>query len=210
LPHGNLFCLIHQILSFFCVLKNISMSKPAPKLMTQQELLDLPDDHMRHELIKGELITMPLAGCEHGQIALWIGRLLGTHIAKNKLGCSFGAGTGFLIERDPDTVRAPDFAFVAKNSTKPRTPKGFFPGAPDLAVEVISPDDCVMEVEDKIQQWLDAGCQSVWVVKPTRQTITIHQNNAQPQVLHPADDIHAPDLLPGFQAKVKDLFPPRK
>lgn len=186
------------------------MHKATQTLMTQEQLLDLPSDGMRHELIKGELTTMTPAGTEHGKIALWISRILATHIAVNALGDTFVAETGFLIESDPDTVRAPDFAFIAAARLQSPTPKGFFHGAPDLAIEVLSPSDRIIEVEDKIQQWLTAGCRQVWIVSPTRQTITIHQNSAQPQVLHPNDDIQSPDLLPGFRVKVKDLFPPSR
>jgi Uma2 family endonuclease len=208
LPQGNLFCLIYEKSSDYPGILKSAMNKTTHTLMTQQELLELPQDGMRHELIKGELTTMTPAGSEYGESAAWICRILGTHIVNNGLGRSFGTETGFIIERDPDTVRAPDFAFISKSRNKSRTPKGFFAGAPDLAVEVLSPHDRAVEMEDKIQQWLDAGCVCVWIVNPTRRTITIHKRNSQPQVLSAADEINPGDVLPGFSAKVQDLFPP--
>jgi Uma2 family endonuclease len=187
---------------------NLPVAKASHAFMTAQELLELPSDGMRHELIKGELTTMTPSGSQHGETTAWIGRILATYIAENALGRSFGAETGFVIERDLDTVRAPDFAFIAKGRIKSHMPEGFFPGAPDLAVEVLSPNDRVMEVEDKIQQWLDADCRCVWVVNPVRRTITVHQKNAQPRVLRASDEVQSPEIIHGFCAKVSELFPP--
>src|SRR5436853_496992 len=117
------------------------------KLMTAEELWRMPDDGMRHELVKGELITMSPAGARHGDIALVIGAHLRAHVAANNLGKAYAAETGFQLTTK--TVRAPDVAFVS-NERVINTPK-YFPGAPDLAVEVLSPDDTASEVEAKVR-----------------------------------------------------------
>ena len=177
--------------------------------MTAEDLLQLADDGLRHELIKGELTSMPPSGSEHGNETIWIGRIVSTYILDQDLGFSFGAEAGFIIGRNPDTVRAPDFAFVRKDRVPGgRLPKGFFPGAPDLAVEVLSPSDRAVEVEDKIEEWLDAGTRQVWVVNLYRRTLTVHCRDQPTQVLRADDTVDGGDVLPNFRAKVAQLLPP--
>src|SRR4051794_34668142 len=106
-------------------------------LLTADDLLRLPDDGMRHELIRGELRTMPPAGGEHGIIALEIGSLLREFVRRHHLGFVFAAETGFKIASNPDTVRAPDVAFVSLDRLK-EPARGYLALAPDLAVEVVS------------------------------------------------------------------------
>src|SRR5262249_4638196 len=121
----------------------------ATQLLTADDLWRLPQDGMRHELIRGELTNMPPAGAEHGVTTMNLSTPLDKHARTNDLGRVLAAETGFIIGRDPDTVRAADVAFVSKPRI-PATgiPKKFFPGAPDLAVEVVSPSDTVSEVEE--------------------------------------------------------------
>ncbi|MGO9114549.1 MAG: Uma2 family endonuclease [Thermoguttaceae bacterium] len=177
--------------------------------MTAEDFLQLADDGLRHELIKGELTSMPPSGSEHGYETIWIGRIVSTYILDHDLGFPFGAEAGFILGRGPDTVRAPDFAFIRKDRIPDgRVPKGFFPGAPDLAVEVLSPSDRAVEVEDKIQEWLDVGTQQVWVVNLHRRTLTVHRRDQPPQVLRADDTIEGGELLPDFRAKVAQLMPP--
>jgi Uma2 family endonuclease len=185
------------------------MAKATHSLMTADELLVLPDDGMRHELINGELLQMSPSGIVHSRAIGWITHVLSNHIVSHDLGPFFGAEGGFIISRDPDTVLAPDFAFIAKSRARFPVPDGFYPGAPDLAVEVLSPHDRVVEVDDKIQRWLDAGSHQVWIVNPNRRTLVIHRKDTQPQVLQSADRVTGNDLLPGFQATVEELLPAR-
>ncbi|MEI8375920.1 MAG: Uma2 family endonuclease [Planctomycetota bacterium] len=185
------------------------MSTISKAQLSEEDLLQLADDGLRHELIQGELTSMPPSGSEHGYETIWIGRIVSTHILDHDLGFPFGAEAGFIIDRDPDTVRAPDFAFVRKERVPGgRLPKGFFPGAPDLAVEVLSPWDRAVEVEDKIQQWLDAGTRQVWVVNLRRRTLTVHRRDQPAQVLRADDNLDGGDLLPNFRIKVAQLLPP--
>src|SRR3974390_2393712 len=112
----------------------------AEKLMTADDLLRLPPNGLRSELVKGELITMSPTNGEHGSCAFSITVLLGAYIKAHSLGQGFAAETGFVIGRNPDTVRAPDFAFVANARLQKQGLTGkFYPEAPDLAVEVLSP-----------------------------------------------------------------------
>src|SRR4051794_26210352 len=115
-------------------------------LLTADQLFEMPDDGMRHELVRGELRTMPPAGAEHGWIAFNAARIVGNHVITNQLGWVFAAETGFRIFRDPDTVRAPDVAFVgAARFPEGRPPIRFAELAPDLIVEVVSPSDSANE-----------------------------------------------------------------
>jgi Uma2 family endonuclease len=116
---------------------------------TADELLKLPRGKVRYELVKGELQSMSPAGSEHGAVTLRLSTLLDQFVTDRGLGLAFGAETGFLIHRDPDTVRAPDLAFVGQERIPPESPpQGFWPGAPDLAVEVVSPGDVVREIDE--------------------------------------------------------------
>src|SRR5688572_21746086 len=112
-----------------------------PKLTTADELFDLPDDGMRHELVRGELRTMPPTGSEHGDEESVFDGSIGPYVRARKLGRVFVGETGFVLETDPDTVRAPDIAFVTRERlAESGVPRGYYRGAPDLAVEVISPN----------------------------------------------------------------------
>ena len=138
--------------------------------MTAEQLLKLPDNGMRRELVLGELREMAPAGDEHGEIAMTIGSHLAQHVKSESLGRTYAAETGFLITRDPDTVRAPDAAFVRQDVIDATGRlRGFRIGAPDLAVEVISPGDTYTEVHEKVMEWLDAGSRMVVVVDPQAQ-----------------------------------------
>jgi len=121
-----------------------------PRPVTAEELFRKPDDGFRYELLRGELRKVVPAGEEHGYLAMEIGRLLGNHIKANRLGRVYAAETGFKISSDPDTVRAPDAAFVSRERLEEIGPvRGYRPGAPDLAVEVVSPNDTHAEVTGK-------------------------------------------------------------
>ncbi len=142
---------------------------------TADELLNMPHSGVRHELVRGELRSMSPAGSEHGSIVAEITGFLQPFVKAHQLGKVFGAETGFKIGTDPDTVRAPDVAFIRRERI-PTTglPKAFWPGAPDLAVEVVSPSDTVEEADEKVADWFNAGTVAVWVVKPKSQTVTVY------------------------------------
>jgi len=176
------------------------------QLITAETLLNMPRDGMRHELVKGELRTMTPAGFDHGAHVVRLTVPLAQYVASKRLGIVVGAETGFLIRRDPDTVLAPDIAFVRQERIPPDgNPMAFFPGAPDLAVEVLSPGDKVFEVEEKVEEWLNAGTAMVWVVNPRRRTVTVYRSGAI-VVLMEKDPLDGQDVVPGFRYQIADIF----
>lgn len=178
------------------------------RLMTAEELLQLPRGRWRSELVRGELRQMSPSGHVHGRTALEVGARLWAFVREHRLGVTYAAETGFLLRRDPDTVRAPDVAFVTNATLAARTvsPEGFFPGAPDLAVEVISPSDSYSEVEEKVAEWLDAGTQVVVVLDPRRKVATVYRSGADTTTLAAADQLSLPDLLPGWSLSLEEIF----
>ena len=183
------------------------MMSQTTQLMTAEELLRLPRGRARHELVKGELITMSPAGSEHGAIIFNLSLLLGQHIKAHNLGQGFGAETGFKLTSDPDTVRAADIAFVRRERI-PDTgiPKNFWQIAPDLAVEVLSPGDTFDEVNDKVEQWLAAGSLAVWVVSPKRRNVTAYRSLADVKTYSEGDELEGGDVVPGFRCRVSEIF----
>ena len=175
--------------------------------VTAEELLNMPDDGFRYELIRGELRKMPPAGHIHGEYALSIGASLQTHAKATGLGKTYAAETGFRLESDPDHVRAPDAAFVRRDrAEEAREAPGFFPGPPDVAVEVISPTDRYTEVEEKVADWLAAGTLAVIVVDPRRRTVKVHCSPTDVVALTESDVLSVGEVVPGWQMAVRDIF----
>lgn len=177
------------------------------KLYTAEELLRLPDDAMRRELVRGEIRTIAPAGNEHGYLALRIASRLEQHVDVNGLGRTYAAETGFKIATDPDTVRAPDVAFVGRECVeKVGRVADFWPGAPDLAVEVVSPGDTHAEVVEKSLAWLDAGCRMVLVVEPQCRIITVYRSREDIRILAGDEAVDGADVVPGWRLPVAEIF----
>jgi Uma2 family endonuclease len=175
--------------------------------VTAEELWELPDDGMRRELVRGDLREMTPAGWEHGRVAAAAGALLFAHTRETGAGAVCGAETGFVLARDPDTVRAPDAALVSRERVDAvgRVPK-FWPGAPDLAVEVVSPEDRFGEVEEKALDWLAAGTVAVLVLDPERRTATVYRGAGDAHVHTTGDTLDLTDAVPGWRIAVSELF----
>lgn len=177
------------------------------QLATAEELLKLPRGQHRYALVKGELITMSPAGSEHGVIIMRLAWRLARQADSTHLGLTFGAETGFKVESDPDTVLAPDIAFVSRERIpQGGIPKAYWPGAPDLAVEVVSPGDTFNEVADKVAAWLEAGTRAVWVANPKRRTITIHRSLTEAVTLTVHDELDGQEIAPGFHCRIAEIF----
>lgn len=172
-------------------------------LMTAEELMNIDDDSHRHELIKGELLTMPLPKRLHGRIAANLTFLLMEHARANRLG-EICAESGYKLESDPDTVLGPDVSFVAQDRIDAAI-DGYYQGPPDLAVEVLSPGDRRGKVEYKLSLWLESGTRSVWLVNPRRRTVEVIRSMDERRLLHETDDL-VDDTVPGFRVKVSEIF----
>jgi Uma2 family endonuclease len=175
---------------------------------TADELLKLPTgEGKRYELIEGELRVMCAAGFEHGRVAMTAGHLLSRHVRATDSGVTLGAETGFILARDPDTVRAPDAAFVSSaRADAVGTTLGFWPGgAPDLAIEVVSPDDSRPYVRSKALNWLEAGATVVLVLHPRTRSATVYRS-AQDIQTFTEGTLDLSDAVPGWRVAVADLF----
>jgi Uma2 family endonuclease len=175
--------------------------------MTAEELLSLPDDGWRYELVSGELRRMPPTGIQHGQIAGLLTQRLTAHVRTHNLGVVCTAEAGFRLAQHPDTVRAPDVAFIARERISAEgVPTGYRPGAPDLAVEVVFPSDRFDDVIEKVAEYLAAGTRLVWVVHPRTHTVTVYRASGEVRLLRSHEELSGEDVIPGFTCPVAMLF----
>lgn len=177
-----------------------------PQLTTADELLRLNLPDKRTELIRGRLVVREPAGGRHGAVAMEIGRRLANHVLDGGLGRVYAAETGFKVESDPDTVRAPDGAFVSRDRLAGPDPEGFFDIAPDLAVEVLNHDDRPGEVLAKVADWLKAGCRLVWVIDCEKRSARVYRADGSESLLEPGGALDGEDVLPGLSVTLDDLF----
>ena len=177
------------------------------KLLTADDLLRLYGEGVRGELIRGVLCeTMP-TGQEHGEVVVNLTILLGTFVKSRKLGRLMASDAGVWLERDPDTVREPDIAYFSAEKIPPGVRvTGYAEAVPDLAVEVVSPNDSLREVNDKALMWLSHGVPLVWVVNPDRRTMDVYWEGGAVSTLTDSDTLDGLDVLPGFTCAVRDVF----
>src|SRR5690242_9016794 len=179
------------------------------KGMTAEELAQLPDDGSLYELVRGELRAMSPSGHKHGKIAARLAVRLGYYVEINKLGEIYIAEAGFVLARNPDTVRVPDVGFVsAASAAGVDDASVFWPAAPDLAVEVVSPGDRPAEVQEKVHEWLDAGTRLVIVIEPRKQIVTVYRSLTDLTELTINDELTGGDVVPGWAMPVSALFAP--
>ena len=175
------------------------------RLMTAEELLNMPDDGFSYELVRGELRKKLLAGSEEGTISADVASSLGLHVKSQGLGKTY-ISTGFIIETNPDHVRAPNVAFVRQERVEVIGRTDFFwPEAPTLAVDYISPDDRYTEVNEKVADWLAAGTRMVVVVNPRNRTVNVHTPDGA-ITLTIDDTLDGGDVVSGWQMPVADIF----
>jgi Uma2 family endonuclease len=179
----------------------------ATQLMTAEELIRLPRGQFRYDLVKGELITMAPAGEEHGAVTVNLTVPLAQHVKTHNLGRVYSAETGFKVESNPDTVLGPDIAFVSREKLEVTgIGKGYRQGAPDLAVEVISPSESKSQSEQKAFRYLSAGTRLVWLVKPQTHSVIVYRSASDVTVLNEGDQLKGEDVVPGFSFSVREIF----
>jgi Uma2 family endonuclease len=178
----------------------------AMALLTAEDLERLNLPNKRTELVRGALIVREPAGFEHGVVAARLATRLGMFVEAQQLGVVLAAETGFTQFRAPDTVRAPDVAFISTARLPPDRVRGFAELAPDLVAEVLSPGDTAGEVAEKVDDWLSAGSRLVWVVDPVRRNARVHRANGAVVPLTESDEFEGEDVVPGFTCPVADLL----
>lgn len=183
------------------------MATTLTKLLTADDLLRLDSEGVRGELIRGVLYeTMP-TGQEHGEIVMNLGILLGGFIKPRKLGRLIGSDAGVWLERDPDTVREPDIAYIAAARLPPGVRvRGYAEVVPDLVVEIVSPNDGQREVGDKARMWLRYGVRLMWVVQQDTYTVDVYRPGRAVVTLDEHGTLDGLDVLPGFTCAVRDIF----
>jgi Uma2 family endonuclease len=174
-------------------------------LITAEELFQMGDIG-RCELVRGEIVHMAPAGAEHGDIAGELLFRIKQYVRAKRLGKVFAAETGFIISRNPDTARAADVSFVSAERIPPTRVRGFFPGPPDLAVEVVSPSDHRSAVSAKVEEWLAAGTKSVWVVDPLNRSIEAHGQMGDVRIYRADQKLTDEPTLPGFVLPLMEVF----
>jgi Uma2 family endonuclease len=180
----------------------------AQKLITAEEFARMPEppDGSRQELVQGVIITMPPPGGLHGICCLKAGRVLGNFVYDKGLGQVASNDAGFITERDPDTVRGADVAFWSRERL-PEVPKGYIGVPPDIAVEVVSPEDHFLRVQKKVTHYMTHGVRVLWVVDPEDRSVTVYRPDQGLRILANSDTLSCEDVLPGFSCRVADLLP---
>lgn len=175
--------------------------------MTADELLRMPRGRWRYELVRGELYVMEPAGIEHGRVSMIAGTVLFAHVRRVGGGIVLAAETGYVLETDPDTVRAPDASFISQERyDRLGSTTKYWSGAADFAIEVLSPEDRPGKVREKLREWLAAGTIAVVVLDPSDRTATVHRRGSEASVHGLQDTLDLSDAVPGFRPTVAELF----
>ncbi len=175
------------------------------KIWTDAEFMALPDGD-RYELINGELITVGNSGMEHGNLGAFLAGAIEFHVRSRKLGVTCDSSTAFTMKSG--NRRSPDVSFVSRERLQglKRLPKGYFQGAPDLAVEIISPSNTFEEIHDKIVEYFDNGSRLVWVIHPDEKSVLVYHQPEPDRLLRASDNLDGEDVIPDFSLAVADLF----
>src|SRR5436190_13540295 len=177
------------------------------QLMTAEELWRMPEDGKRYQLVRGELRAMSPPSIRHARLCMRFSRPLDEFVEKRSLGRVYVGDPGFMLARKPDIVLAPDVALIRADRlpTGPE-PAGYWEGAPDLAVEVVSPNDTVYQVEEKVEDWLSLACAMVVVVSDKRRTVTVYRPGRSPRILRGDESFDGEDIIPGFRLPLTEIF----
>ena len=175
------------------------------RLVTAGELERFPDDDYRYELVEGRVVRMSPVGYPHGRVVARLLVLLDQHARPQNLGEAM-TEVGFTLRTEPDTVRAPDVAFIRRDRIPAAKPRGFWKGTPDLAAEVLSPDDRPAEIRAKVEEYLRFGVSLVLVIDADEETVTVHRQSVPPSVLTSEAILDLGDVVSGFRCAVREIF----
>lgn len=175
-------------------------------MMTADELLHLRLPDKSTELVRGRLVVREPPSTYHGRVQSQLNVLVGGFVFAHRLGAVFGQDTGFRIASDPDTVRAPDLAFVKRERVSLIPSRGYAAMAPDLVAEILSPDDTPAEALAKVGEWLEAGVAVAWVIDPERKVAQVYRADGSVAAIGPDGCLDGESVLPGFTCALLDLF----
>jgi Uma2 family endonuclease len=171
---------------------------------TEEDLLRTPRDGRKYELVDGQIRMSP-AGSRHGHVCVNLSARIHAFVADRRLGYVFDSSTGFRLPGG--NVRLPDVAFVARGRfAGEQVPEGFSDVPPDLAIEVLSPDDRSRDVLDKVGEYLQAGVRLVWVIDPRRRTAAVYRSLTDVRQLSSGDSLDGEEVLPGFQCRLAEVI----
>lgn len=176
-----------------------AVTRPA----TEEDLLQAPRDGRKHELVDGEIRVSP-AGQRHGQVCVRLLMAIGAFVRERKLGELFDSSTGFRLSGG--NVRVPDVSFESAERSGGRISEGFGDGPPDLAVEVLSPEDRPRQVLDKVGEYLEAGVRLVWVIDPRARRAVVYRSLTDVRELGIEDSLDGEDTVPGFRCTLREIL----
>jgi Uma2 family endonuclease len=175
---------------------------------TVDDVLRLSAAGQRCELIDGELVPMSPTGAEHGEIVIYAGWVFSNHVLPRKLGRIFGGEVLFRLNSEGTLARAPDLAFIRRERLRGVDLTGPFKGAPDLAVEIVSPGDSAGDIQRKVKTWLAHGTLAVLLIYPDSQSVVLWRDSGVGHLTEANDVVDLDPALPGFHCRVRELFPP--
>lgn len=182
------------------------MPAQSPTLMTADDLLSVDVPGKWTELVRGQLVVREPPGTWHGIVSARLAYRIGHFVYQHGLGELCGQDTGFKIASSPDTVRAPDVAYVTRARAVAIERRGYAPFAPDLVVEVLSPGDRAGEVLARVADWLDAGARLVWVIDPVRREARVHRPDGSLTLVRADGMLDGEDVLAGFECPLAEVL----
>jgi Uma2 family endonuclease len=181
------------------------MATTMPGTATEADLMAMPNDGHKYELINGEIRRLSPAGTRHSEVSGELFARLREFVKARRLGRVFESSAGFRLPNG--NVRSPDISFVAAGRFQDdESPVGYSPVVPDLAVEVRSPNDRAQEVLDKVGEYLDAGVRLVWVIDPPERRANRYRSLTDVRTVHAQDELDGEDVLPGFRCVLNEIF----
>jgi Uma2 family endonuclease len=184
----------------------MSSTAPDDRLLTIEEYADLPDDGWRTELVRGQVVREPQPSYEHGRIQSRLIGILEAHLKALAPHLACVGPFGVITEEMPGTVRGPDLAVVRRDRVVDLHHAGFLRGAPELAIEVVSPSNRAGEIQEKVSEYLDSGATMVWVIYPQTRTVAVHGAGGEARFITGDELLPGGDLLPGLRVRVSELF----